>query len=147
MWIEIKYKHSFIPCDIYIIKYDAQMVTKLQWVNRVKHLGHTSDCCANFDADIRSRKGNFIACVNNTLSEFAFVDPQTKLKMCNTYGLSMYGSCHSYWVHMYYTFWPITTAMRLTNCTPHGILLWDACWMFHTGATPDSRHILPGLVI
>ena len=72
-----------------LTQYDVQMGTKLQWVNRVKHFGHTFDCCANFDADIRSRKGNFIACVNTILSEFAFVPRQTEIKMCNIYAVCM----------------------------------------------------------
>ena len=37
-------------------------------------------------------------------------------------------------------------AMRPTNFTSHGILLCDTWWMFRTGATPHSSHILPGLV-
>ena len=35
-----------------LTEYDVQMGTKLQWVNRVKHLGHTFEYRANFDANI-----------------------------------------------------------------------------------------------
>ena len=65
-----------------LAQYGVLMGTKVHWVNRLKYLGHTFDCCANQDADIRSRS-NFTACVSNTLNNFAFAHPQTKIKMCN----------------------------------------------------------------
>ena len=65
---------------------------KLKWCNSIKHLGHTISCCLDFDADISVRKGQFISCVNNILSEFAFAHPAVKVKLLKVHGTSFYGS-------------------------------------------------------
>jgi hypothetical protein len=38
------------------------------------------------------KKGSFISCVNNILTEFAFVHPSVKSKLLQIYGTSFYGS-------------------------------------------------------
>ena len=65
----------------------------LKWCTHVKHLGHTISCCANFEKDIMYRKGQFIACVNNIMTEFGFAHSNTKSKLLQMYGTSFYGSC------------------------------------------------------
>jgi hypothetical protein len=65
----------------------------LKWCSHVKHLGHIISCCAEFQNDILFRKGKFIACVNNILTEFSFAHPSTKVKLLQMYGCSFYGSC------------------------------------------------------
>jgi hypothetical protein len=65
----------------------------LKWCLQVKHLGHILSCCGDFKNDIAYRKGKFIACVNNILTEFAFAHPTTKIKLLQMYGTSFYGSC------------------------------------------------------
>ncbi len=57
----------------------------------VKHLGHIFDCCLSFTKDV-CKKGKFVACVNNIVTEFGFAHPRCKAKMVKTYGTSFYGS-------------------------------------------------------
>ena len=64
----------------------------LQWVTRVKHLGHTLSCCASSGLDVNIKKGEFIACMNNIITEFGFCDSNTKAKLLQSYGTAFYGS-------------------------------------------------------
>ena len=64
----------------------------IMWDQKVKHLGHTMNCCLNFDMDIQFRKGKFISCVNNILTEFGFAHPECKTYLVQLYGSSFYGS-------------------------------------------------------
>ncbi len=41
---------------------------KLKWYSQVKHLGHTFNCCVNVSAYVAYRKGQFIGCVNNSIT-------------------------------------------------------------------------------
>ena len=63
----------------------------LKWGNSVKHLGHTLSCCLDFNKDVYLKKGQFISCVNNILTEFAFAHPSVKCKLLQIYGTSFYG--------------------------------------------------------
>ena len=65
---------------------------KLMWTDTVEHLGHTLTCCLKWDKDINIKKGQFITCVNNILSEFSFTSPVVKTQLLSTYGTSFYGS-------------------------------------------------------
>jgi hypothetical protein len=64
----------------------------LKWNNNVKHLGHTLTCCLRCDKDINIKKGQFIACTNNIVTEFAFAHPNVKSKLLSMYGTSFYGA-------------------------------------------------------
>jgi hypothetical protein len=64
----------------------------LKWCKSAKHLGHTLTCCLTCDKDVNVKKGQFIACVNNILSEFSFAHHDAKLHLMNMYGTSFYGS-------------------------------------------------------
>ena len=64
---------------------------KLKWCNSVKHLGHTVTCCLGFNKDVDIKKGQFITCVNNILTEFGFAHPSVKCKLMQIYGTSFYG--------------------------------------------------------
>ena len=64
----------------------------LKWNKHVKHLGHTLTCCLNYDKDVNIKKGQFIACVNNIITEFSFAHPRVKMKLLSMYGTSFYGS-------------------------------------------------------
>jgi hypothetical protein len=95
--------------------------TRLQWCEKVKHLGHVLSCCGDFDSDITFRKGQFISCVNDILSEFSSDHPTVKCKLLQLYGSSFYGS--SLW-NLYgnaakslYTTWNI--ALRKLNGLPY----------------------------
>ncbi len=59
---------------------------------QVKHIAHTFNCCVNVSADVAYRKGQFIGCVNNTITQFGFAHPVCKLKLLVTHGYSFYGS-------------------------------------------------------
>ena len=63
----------------------------LQWNANVKHLGHILSCCSNFDKDLQKKKGQFVACCNNVLTEFSFTHPVVKAQLLNIYGTSFYG--------------------------------------------------------
>ena len=65
---------------------------KLVWCNQVKHLGHIFNCCVDFAADVSNRKGQFIGCVNNIISQFGFAHPACKVRLLVTHGYSFYGS-------------------------------------------------------
>ena len=86
----------------------------LKWNQKVKHLGHTVTCCLNFDLDVQFRKGKFISCVNNILTEFGFAHPDCKIQLIKTYGSSFYGAplwnLYGYGTKKLYTTWNI--AMR-----------------------------------
>ncbi len=71
---------------------------KLKWYSQVKDLGHTFNCCVNFSANIAFRKGQFVGCVNSTITQFGFAHPVCKLKLLVTHVYSFYGS--SFW-HLY----------------------------------------------
>ncbi len=66
---------------------------QLKWFSSVKHLGHIFDCCLSFAKDVVCKKGKFVACVNNVITEFGFAHPRCKAKMVKTYGTSFYGCC------------------------------------------------------
>ncbi len=61
---------------------------KLKWYSQVKHLGHTFNCCVNFSDDIAYRKGQFIGCVNNIITQFGFAHPVCKLNLLVIHGYS-----------------------------------------------------------
>ena len=63
----------------------------LTWNKTVKYLGHTLNCCNTFENDISVRKGQFIACINNILTEFGFAHPKVKMELLRIYGMSFYG--------------------------------------------------------
>ena len=65
----------------------------LKWCQHVKHLGHIMSCCSDFEKDVVNKKGNFIAYVNDIISEFASAHPTVKCKLLQIYGTSFYGSC------------------------------------------------------
>ncbi len=65
---------------------------KLKWYSKVKHLGHCFDCCVSFDADVFNRKGQFIGCMNNIITQFVFAHPSCKVKLLTIHGYSFYGS-------------------------------------------------------
>jgi hypothetical protein len=64
---------------------------RLSWCKAVKHLGHYLTCCLTCDKDVHVKKGQFIACVNNILTEFSFAHHDVKLNLLNIYGTSFYG--------------------------------------------------------
>ena len=64
---------------------------RLIWCKSVKHLGHHLTCCLSCDKDINVKKGQFIACVNNILTEFSFAHHNVKINLLNIYGTSFYG--------------------------------------------------------
>ena len=61
-------------------------------VQTIKHLGHTLSCCLDFYKDVILKKGSFIGCVNDVLTEFAFAHPHVKCKLVQIYGTCFYGS-------------------------------------------------------
>jgi hypothetical protein len=95
----------------------------LKWCEKVKHLGHVLSCCGHFDHDVAYRKGHFICCTNDILSEFSIHHPMVKCRLLQTYGSSFYGS--SLWnlygaaVKSLYTTWNIAIRklMGLPYCT------------------------------
>mgnify|MGYP000338137030 CR=1 FL=1 len=95
--------------------------TPLKWCKYVKHLGHTMSCCSDFDKDIVVKKGHFIACVNDIITEFSFAHPHMKCKLLQTYGTSFYGSClwnlYGKAATSLYTTWNI--AIRKLNGVPY----------------------------
>ncbi len=60
------------------------------WYSQVMHLGHTFNCCVNVSADVAHRKGKFICCVNNIITQFGFAHPVCKLKLLVTHAYSFY---------------------------------------------------------
>jgi hypothetical protein len=64
---------------------------RLHWSDSVKHLGHILTCCLSFDKDLQYKKGKFVACCNNILTEFSFAHPIVKTQLLNIYGTSFYG--------------------------------------------------------
>lgn len=64
----------------------------LSWCKSTKHLGNTLSCCLESSIDINVKKGIFIGCVNDIMTEFSFVHPNVKHKLINIYGTSFYGS-------------------------------------------------------
>ena len=78
-------------------------------------------CCSDFDKDIVVKKGHFIACVNDIITEFSFAHPHMKCKLLQTYGTSFYGSClwnlYGKAATSLYTTWNI--AIRKLNGVPY----------------------------
>jgi hypothetical protein len=93
----------------------------LVWCKTAKHLGHTLTCCLQSNKDINIKKGNFIACVNDVMTEFAFAHPYVKQRLLNIYGSSFYGSSlwdlYSVSAKSLYTTWNI--AIRKTFGLPY----------------------------
>ncbi len=65
---------------------------KLKQYSQVKHLGHTFNCCVNISADVVYRKGQFIGCVNSTITQFGFAHLVCKLKLLVSHGNILNGS-------------------------------------------------------
>ncbi len=67
----IKY-HDSDKCSL-IVQYPITLCGKqLKWFSSVKHLGHIFDYCLSFAKDVLCRKGKFVACVNNIVTESGF---------------------------------------------------------------------------
>ncbi len=80
--------HESAKCSP-IVQYPITHSGKLlKWFSSVKHLGHIFDCCPSFTKDVVCKKGKFVVCVNNIVTEFVFAHPRCKAKMVNTYGTS-----------------------------------------------------------
>ena len=64
----------------------------LPWKDKVNHLGFTlsSDCSLNFD--IQNKRASFISRQYSLNQEFAFANPDNKLRMCRLYNTAFYGS-------------------------------------------------------
>ena len=73
----------------HVVKLDSG---RLKRFSKVKHLGYRLKCCNNFADDIPFRRGQFIACVNNIMSELGFAHPDCKARLLQMYGYSFYGS-------------------------------------------------------
>ncbi len=57
----------------------------------VTHLGHIFDCCLSFAKDIVCKKGKFVACVNNIVTELGFAHFRCKAKMVLVLMAAIYG--------------------------------------------------------
>ncbi len=66
---------------------------QLKWFSSVKYLGHIFDCCLIFVKDVVCKKGKFVACVNNIVTEIGFVHQICNANMVKMYGTSFYGTC------------------------------------------------------
>lgn len=118
----------------------------LKWSNTVKHLGHTLTCCLTCDEDINQKKGQFIACVNNILTEFSFAHPKVKARLLSIYGTSFYGS--SLWdlygkaANRLYTTWNIAVR-RLFNLPyrTHCRFLDDISELIHVNVSLKLRFV------
>ncbi len=85
--------HESAKCS-HIVQYPITLSGKqLKCLSSVMHLGHILDCCLTFAKDVVHKKGKFVACVTNIVTEFGFAHPRYKAKMVKTYGTSFYGSC------------------------------------------------------
>ncbi len=77
-----------------IVQYPITLSGKqLKLFSSVKHLGQIFDCSLSFTKDVVRKKGKFVACINNIVTEFWFAHTRCKAKMVKKYGTSFYGSC------------------------------------------------------
>ncbi len=71
-----KQNHQSAKCSP-AVQYPITLRGKqLKWFSSVKHLGHIFDCYLSFAKDVICKKGKFVACVNNTVTEFGFAHPR-----------------------------------------------------------------------
>ncbi len=114
---------------------------KLTWHTQVKHLGHQFTCCSSFNPDIAYRKGQFIGCVNNILTQFGFAHPSSKVKLLATHGYNFYGSSlwdlYSSACNQLYTTWNI--AIRRLCSLPRTT---HTRFLMHIAKLPHLKHSL-----
>jgi hypothetical protein len=67
-------------------------IIALPWKENVNHLGFTLTRDGSSASDTMEKRASFISNVYNLNQEFAFANPEVRLKMCRLYNTSFYGS-------------------------------------------------------
>ena len=65
---------------------------KLDWYDKVRHLGIFFSCNINDSTDITHKRSDFIGYFNKLMSNFAFIQPAILRNLFKTYCCSYYGS-------------------------------------------------------